>query len=56
MLPQKRTEILYSRVTKKNKKFIQALARKEDRSEAELVDYIIDLYRRGNASNTKKSK
>lgn len=54
MLAPKRSEILYSRVTLQNKKYVKKLAEKEDRSEAAIVDFIIDHFRKSHASNRKK--
>ncbi len=53
-LPSKRTEILYTRITERNKKFVRKLAEKQSISESALVDYIIDKFRKDHACNKKK--
>lgn len=55
-LPEKRTEILYSRITPKNKKFISSTAKQRDVSESVLVDHILDHFREQNAGVKKKAR
>ena len=55
-IPEKRSEILYSRISLKNKKFISATAKKKDISESVLVEYILDCFRETNVSNQRKSR
>lgn len=55
-LPEKRTEILYSRVTAQNKNFVIKLAEKEGISEAALVDHILATFRKAHAGNKKRPR
>jgi len=52
--PDAANKILYVRVTEKNKKFMERLSKKEGRSQAALMNQIIEWYR--DASNKRKSK
>lgn len=54
-LPEKRTEILYSRITPVNKQFIEGVAEAENVSESALVNHLLNLAREQNARNPKKS-
>jgi len=56
VVPEKRLTVLYSRITEKNKKFLEKVAAKKGVSESVLVDHIISTYRNENASNKKKPK
>lgn len=53
-LPEKRTEVLFSRITPVNKKFLQDTSEKKDISESILVDHIVTLFREKNAGIKKK--
>lgn len=55
-LPEKRTEVLYSRITPRNKKFIVRTAKQRDVSESVLIDHILDHFREQNAGDEKKSR
>ena len=55
-IPAKRTEVLYSRVTSQNKKFIQRIAGRQEVSESALVDFILESFRKNYDSNKKKSR
>lgn len=55
-LPEKRSDILYSRITPLNKVFLQKMADKEEISESVLVNHILDLFRTKNAGDKKKSR
>lgn len=52
--PVKRDQVLYTRISKANKEFVKRLAKREDVSEALVVDSILGKYRQENAGNKKK--
>jgi hypothetical protein len=54
--PKKRTEILYSRVTTQNKRFISKLAEEKQILESALVDHMIDKFREAQNSGRNKKK
>ena len=53
VLPSKKDAVLYARVTKQNKSFVEKTARKESVSQSVLIDNIITWYK--NARNKRKS-
>ena len=56
VLPEKRTDILYSRITPVNKEFLAQAAEFKGVSESVLVNHILTIFRQKNASYKKKSK
>jgi len=56
MLPEKRTDILFSRITRENKRFLEKAADHKGVSEAVLVDHILTIFRTKNVSDKKKSR
>lgn len=57
-LPEKRTAVLYSRISQQNKDFIIALSKKRDVSEAVAVDWLLTKARkaeRGSEGKKRKS-
>lgn len=55
-LPEKRKDILYSRITSTNKEFLQMLADREQISESALVNHIIDFFREHAEVKKQKKK
>jgi len=55
-LPSKRDTVLYARVTKQNKSFLEKFAGKSEVSESALIDHIITWFKSKNASNKRKPK
>lgn len=57
-LPEKRTDVLFSRITKSNKNFVVKMSEERDVSEAVFVDWLITRYRKldARAGNAKKSR
>lgn len=55
-LPEKRSDILYSRITAVNKEFLVKAADKKGVSESVLVNHILTIYRTKNAGNKKKPR
>lgn len=55
-LPERRTAVLYSRITPVNKKFLAAMAERRGVSEAALVNHILAMFRKQNVGDRKKSK
>ena len=57
LLPEKRTAVLYSRISQANKDFIIALSKKRDVSEAVVVDWLLSKARKAErAGDAKKSR
>jgi len=55
-LPEKRTDILYSRITSRNKKFLVEYADSLEVSESVLINHILDCFVENNAGNPKKPR
>ena len=55
-LPEKRTEILYCRVSPTNKSFISKAAKTRDVSESTLVEHILTIFRENHASKKRPVK
>jgi len=54
-LPDKRTQVLFSRVTETNKMFVSNMAEKKGVSESMYVDYLLTRFRKQSDSIKRKS-
>lgn len=55
-MPEKRTEVLYSRISPTNKKFLSKVAKQQKVSESAMVDHILDMFREQNAGNKRTTR
>lgn len=56
VLPEKKTDVLYVRITPTNYKYITNASEKSDVSKSSFVDHLINVFRRNDRTNKPNAK